>query len=65
MLITAVHYASICSYAFTYYYAQNYASIIRQDLTGSRTEGEGDKARLAAALVLFSFFTIEKSASVA
>ena len=32
MLLTALHYASICSYALTYYYAQNYASIIRQGL---------------------------------
>ena len=33
MLISSLHYASICSHAFTYYYAQNYASIIHQGLT--------------------------------
>ena len=32
MLVIVLHYASICSYASYYYYAQNYASIIRQGL---------------------------------
>ena len=35
MLTTTVHYASIYSYAFTYYYAQNYASIIHQGLVST------------------------------
>ena len=34
MLLTALHYASICSYVSTLHYAQNYASIIRQGLMG-------------------------------
>ena len=41
MLITSLHYASICSYAFTYYYAQNYASIIREGLMQCCTGNHG------------------------
>ena len=34
-----LYYASICYYAFRVYYAQNYASRIRQGLRGREVEG--------------------------